>query len=129
MAAHEEWVAHARADWTLRHLEASADEVRATLLQALEKVIADESPSGAARGWVHSTVHRWRYAMVGHEPPNQGDADSWADRSCLWDPALALGVAGDVFAGQPLPHTGVQRAWLSGTALAAKVLDSVSRSA
>ena len=129
MAAYEEWVAHARADWTLRHLEASADEVRATLLHALEKVIADESQSGAARGWVHSVAHRWRYAMVSPEPPNQGDADSWAERLFLWDPALALGVAGDAFAGQPLPHTGVQRAWLSGTALAAKVLDAMNRSA
>lgn len=123
VAGHEAWVAHATADWTLQHLEAPADEVREALLRALEGLIAGASQAGEAGQWTHAVVHRWRYAMVSPEPRDREGAGSWTDRLCLWDPALALGMAGDAFAGEPLAHTGVQRAWLSGTALAAQMLE------
>lgn len=125
----EAWVGHATADWTLRHLEAPADEVREALLRALEEAIALESWGSTRSDWTHAVLHRWRYAMVSPDPVDRDGAGSWADRPCLWDAGLCLGVAGDAFAGQPSPHTGVQRAWLSGTALAAKMLGVLNRGA
>lgn len=111
------WVAHARDDWSLAHLEDPAEAVQAVLLDALTTVLqahrtdtARGVEAGLTASWDYVTVHRWRYAHVGHSP--------WSTEACLWDTALGLGLAGDAFGHPTLRETGVERAWRSGTALA-----------
>ena len=144
----ETWVAHATAAWTLQHLEAEPEQVRATLVHALDVAVSSadapdthtrdthapdkqserNSPNFQGR-WCHAVVHRWRYAVVSPQQMQAGPGNAWAGRDFLWDPQLFLGVAGDAFSGPPSHHTGVQRAWLSGTALAARLIECFNEAA
>lgn len=115
----QRWVLHATAAWSTAELERSADETTAALLAALQTV-AEPGPPWAAPA--HAVAHRWRYAQVA-EP---------AAGACGWDAALRLGSCGDAWGGVAArsgagPETaavpeGVERAWLSGRALAQAVL-------
>lgn len=118
------WVAHATDEWTLAHLEDPAENVLNALLAALEVVL--DGHGQAPKTWAHAAVHRWRYALVAPAPTGTEAHEDWSTQPCLWDPTFALGVAGDAFCGVRARHTGVQRAWLSGTQLAEQVLQSLA---
>jgi renalase len=96
----ESWVVQADADWSQVHLEDTAPDVAATLLQALSAAIGVALPVPIA-----ATAHRWRYAM---------SAGLGVD--ALWNADISLGVCGDWLIG---PR--VEAAWLSGQALAARI--------
>jgi predicted NAD/FAD-dependent oxidoreductase len=97
----EAWVIQASPDWSRDHLEREAPRVADDLLAAFF-----EAAGRAAVSPVMLTAHRWRYARSGS-----------ARQEFLWDPALRLGACGDWLRG---PR--VENAWLSGRALAARVL-------
>lgn len=95
----ESWLLHASAAWSEAHLEQSAEEVAAQLLDAFTAL---GGPAPAA--W---TVHRWRYA----------DTEAPLQLGCAWDAALQLGLCGDWLNGGK-----VEGAWLSGRRLAQSLL-------
>ena len=97
----EAWVVHAGAEWSARHLESGKEEIAAVLAGAFA------AATGVAVSPVHAVGHRWRYAFV-TEPLGE---------DCLYDPDTGLGLAGDWCLG---PR--IEAAWLSGCALAGRVL-------
>jgi hypothetical protein len=102
----EVWVLHASPGWSQEHL----DEEPATVGEALLSGFAEfvDGPLPAPR-W--QQAHRWRYAL----PENPlGDG-------CLWDGGLGIGACGD-WCGRG----GVEGAWLSGEALAGRLLGDLS---
>ena len=117
------WVLHAQPDWSAAHLELPAADATALLMQALMEARMQtqmQTPIDARGGPLpspaHMAAHRWRYARVASPLPE----------ACGWDAALRLGSAGDAWAGRPsdsgaVPE-GVERAWLSGRALAEAAL-------
>ncbi|MFM9916084.1 MAG: NAD(P)/FAD-dependent oxidoreductase [Rhizobacter sp.] len=101
------WVLHATPAWTFDHLEAAPAEVITKLLRAFaEKCGVDLGIP------VHSAAHRWRYAQV--QTPR---AEPFG-----WNASLRLGACGDAWHGASTPPRqradGIERAWLSGRALA-----------
>lgn len=106
----QRWVLHATAAWSTAELERSPEDAVAALLAALQTV-AEPGPPWPAPA--HAVAHRWRYAQVA-EP---------AAGACGWDAALRLGSCGDAWGGGAAAGPeGVERAWLSGRALAQAVL-------
>ena len=97
------WVLHARSAWSRLHLEHPADWVQAQLQAALADWL------GEPVHWHHAVTHRWRYAMP-QACAAAPSGHSW------WDPSLGLGVCGDFLGGN-----GVEGAWLSARALAARI--------
>lgn len=75
----ERWTVQASPEWSQRHLEDSADRVKAKLLKAFTEVtgIRAEPP--------YAEVHRWRYAQT-TEP---------LGRSHAWDAKAGIGLCGD----------------------------------
>ncbi len=96
------WVAIASPDWSRAHLDDAADAIEGALLVALSKLCNQSMP---LIRW--SGVQRWRYAHP-VQPLEVG---------CLWDDALGIGACGDWCLG-----ARVEAAWLSGEALAGRVL-------
>ncbi len=96
----EAWVIQAGPDWSRDNLELPAGDVVAPLLDELAKHADGPLPTPLS-----ATAHRWRYARSGN-----------AQRGCLWNAGLRLGVCGDWLIG---PR--VEAAWLSGTALAERM--------
>ena len=112
------WVLHATPTWTLAHLDAAPAEVIADLLGAFTR------QSGVGLGVpVHAAAHRWRYAQV-HAPR----AEPFG-----WNSSLRLGACGDAWHRLDAPLTrsadGVERAWLSGAALAREMVRELSGAA
>ena len=118
------WVLHASAAWSAANVELPAAEATSQLLQALAVATAS---SGALPAPAHAVAHRWRYAQVA--APAAG--------ACGWDAALRLGSCGDAWAGSDTADVGtgtgtgrlaegVERAWLSGRALASAALAELS---
>ena len=99
----ESWVVQAGPAWSRDHLEADAGTVIPALLDALARRAAAPLPEPAS-----AAAHRWRYARAGA-----------AGGGPAWNPALRLGACGDWLIG---PR--VEAAWLSGTRLAAAMLES-----
>ena len=97
----ETWLLHANAPWSEAHLEDSPDAVADELLRAFSEL---GGPAPQAR-----TAHRWRYADT--EPP--------IGEVCAWDASARIGICGDWLNGGK-----VEGAWLSGRALARRVLDA-----
>jgi hypothetical protein len=98
----ETWTLHASAEWSEAHIEDSADHVAAALIAAFCAL------GGAAPlAW---SAHRWRYAIT----------DSAVEGGCAWHAGASLGLCGDWLNGGR-----VEGAWLSGHALAQRVLASV----
>ncbi|AWN45578.1 FAD-dependent oxidoreductase [Methylobacterium terrae] len=93
-------VAHASASWSRANLECEADDVAERLVAALRDLV----PLGEIR---HRAAHRWRYAAV----------ERAVGEPCLFAPETGLGFAGDGCLG---PR--VEFAYLSGLALAGRVL-------
>lgn len=105
------WVLHATPAWSAAHLELSPEAATDAMLQALPALGVRTAPT-------HAVAHRWRYAQVAAP----------AAAACGWDAALRLGSCGDAWGGgdgASLPE-GVERAWLSGQALAQAVLASAA---
>ncbi len=105
------WVAHASAEWTQVHLEATPAAVQAAMSQALATLLPTASGSDKLQ-WHHRAVHRWRYAAsavsLGVE--------------CWWDARRGLGVCGDFMGSQATWQGGVEAAWRSGDELADTLL-------
>ena len=97
----ESWVVQAQPDWSRDWLEEPADKVSAELLAHLGKALGIEMLQPLS-----ATAHRWRYAM------SSGTGDE-----ALWCPDKALGACGDW-----LIAPRVECAWLSGRALANRIL-------
>jgi predicted NAD/FAD-dependent oxidoreductase len=97
------WVVHAGEAWSRAHLEDPAADVQARLQDALAQHV------GQPLAWRHASAHRWRYA---HAP-----ADAAVPERCDWDADAGLGACGDALGG-----AGVEGAWLSGRALAARLV-------
>ena len=106
-----QWVAHARAGWSRRHLEQPAEWVRQQMQAAMAECL------GRAVDWHHCAVHRWRFALP--QAHRAGPSES-----CWWDAAQGLGVCGDFLGG-----SGVEGAWLSGQSLSAALLARASGAA
>ena len=99
-AGRESWLLHASAAWSEAHIECDGEEVAAQLLAAFA-ALGGPPP----QRW---SVHRWRYAST---PQARSEV-------CLWEPAQSLGVCGDWLNGGT-----VEAAWLSGQALAQRIID------
>lgn len=98
----ETWTLHASAEWSEAHVEDSPESVAAALIAAFCAL------GGAAPlAW---SVQRWRYAIT----------DSAQAGGCVWDAGGGVGLCGDWANGGR-----VEGAWLSGHALAQRVLASV----
>ncbi len=95
------WLLIADSRWSQAHLEADADWVCAQL-------VGDFRRAGAPRP-SSSVAHRWRYALAS-SPLRQG---------CRWDAQSRIGLCGDWLADGT-----VEGAWLSGQALAERILAS-----
>jgi len=99
------WVLHASPDWTESHIEASKDDVERQLIQEFWRA------TGHVPTPLHMSMsHRWRYAT-----PVQSLTEN-----CLFEPKTLIGACGDWCAG---PR--VEGAFLSGVALAGRILGSV----
>lgn len=91
---------HASPQWSLTHLEDSADRIITALQQTFQSL------TGITATPDYKRAHRWRYALV-QTPLGQ---------PCLWDPAQHLGLCGDwCLAGK------LEAAYLSGQALGIKL--------
>ena len=99
------WVLHAEPRWTRKHLNDPREQVETALLEAFAALVEVAGGTLPAISWRQS--HSWLYSLV--ETP--------LEEGCLWDPALGLGACGDWCLG-----ARVEGAWLSGEALAGRVL-------
>jgi predicted NAD/FAD-dependent oxidoreductase len=97
----EAWVLQGAPDWSRDHLEADAPWVIDALAAALAARLGVGLPPPLT-----AAAHRWRYARSG----TQG-------AGAIWEADLRLGLCGDWLLG---PR--VEAAWLSGTALADRLL-------
>lgn len=95
----ESWLLHASADWSEAHIELDADSVAAVLLPAFAE-LGGTSP----QRW---SAHRWRFASTAQR---HGEV-------CVWDGGLGVGMCGDWLNGG-----NVEAAWLSGRALAQRIM-------
>ncbi|MBK7685980.1 MAG: NAD(P)-binding protein [Rhodocyclaceae bacterium] len=94
------WLLHASPAWSEEHIEDEADTVAAVMLDAFAQLGAPPP-----QAW---TAHRWRYA----------DSDPALDLGCVWESQLGIGLCGDWLNGGK-----VEGAWLSGRALAQRIVE------
>jgi renalase len=99
----EAWVIHATPEWTRSHLEETREAVAETLMDCAQKITKWAQPPNSLR------AHRWRYALV--EQP--------LGTPYLYD--AGMGLCGDGLLGGR-----IERALLSGVAMAERVLQSRS---
>ncbi len=104
-ATSDNWVLHARADWSRAHLENDADSVAKALLTAFRHEIGSDPAASQIPSQI--LAHRWRYAQV--ETP--------LGTPFLWDAAAGIGLCGDWCVG---PR--IEAAFVSGEALARGVM-------
>lgn len=104
--AEAHWVLHARPGWSRRYLEQPPEWVLPRLQAELFGWL------GQPVSWQHAVVHRWRYAQ-----PQRHTGDPAGH--CWWHAGRRLGVCGDFLGG-----TGAEGAWLSGSRLAAEIMES-----
>ena len=88
----EAWVLHASRDWSVEHLESTADKAGLALVAAFRELTGAPMP-----GFV--SAHRWRYA--------QPEVSSPAPH--VWSEDFNLGLCGDWCGGGM-----IEAAWLSG---------------
>jgi predicted NAD/FAD-dependent oxidoreductase len=101
----ERWTVLARPEWSEERLERRAEDVAPEIARAFASLCA---ASGVAMpSPAHAVAHRWRFALASRE----GGIGS------AFDASLGLGMAGDWLRG-----TRVEDAYLSGVALAGRVL-------
>ena len=94
-SGHGQYVLHATAEWSARHLEWSAEQARAALLDCFREIAGPVEI-------LYATAHRWRYALT-QAPLGQ---------PFLLDHALRIGACGDWCLGARVEH-----GFVSGTAL------------
>ena len=100
------WVAQASTTWSRAQLERAAEEICAEVTPVL---CAHLETAGTV---LHAASHRWRYART-----EQG-----VDSPCLWSAAQGVGACGDFAMAFPQAASDVERAWLSGVAMAGRIL-------
>lgn len=100
------WIAHAAADWTRAHLDATADDVARELAAHLCATLGLDGDA-----LLTANAHRWLYAL----------ADRPLDVGALWEQDLRLAVCGDWCAG-----SRIEGAYLSGQAAAGRLLDHLA---
>jgi predicted NAD/FAD-dependent oxidoreductase len=106
----DRWVLLATPEWSQAHLEDHPDRVAALLTDAFAEIAVTAAAFLPAP--LASRAHRWRYALA-PAPLAEG---------CLWEPALGIGACGDwCLDGR------IEGAWLSGEALAGRVLADLAR--
>ncbi len=103
------WVLHAEPGWTRKHLNDAREQVQAAMLAAFATLVDVAGGALPAITWRQS--HSWLYSLV--ETP--------LEEGCLWDPALGIGACGDWCNG-----ARVEDAWLSGEALAGRILAAMA---
>jgi hypothetical protein len=101
----EAWVVQATGSWSAEHIEDPAAQVEERLLAAMGAALDLDLGRPLA-----SAAHRWRYAMSGG-----------SGEGALWNPRTAVGACGDWLLG---PR--VESAWLSGKALADRLLADIA---
>lgn len=102
------WVAHVRPEHAVRWVDTPKDALVELLLDAFRAVLGVEQiPAWAG-------AHRWRYARAAAERVD--------GPRCLYDPGFGIGVCGDWLVG-----ASVEDAWLSGAAVAGRVLAPLER--
>ncbi|NKJ43101.1 FAD-dependent oxidoreductase [Novosphingobium sp. SG720] len=99
------WVVHAAPDWSRRHLEMEPDAVIGLMVEEFAALAGMALPEPLV-----ARAHRWRFAR----PAGTGN-------TALWDHTLRLGACGDW-----LTEPTIEGAWLSGTALADRILAPVA---
>ncbi len=77
------------------------------MLEAFTSIVGRPLPAV-----VWSRAHRWLYSL----------ADNPLDTDCLWDADLGIGACGDWCRG-----ARIEGAWLSGEALAGRILADAAR--
>jgi len=98
----ESWVLHASPQWSVEHLEANAEDVLRSLLEAARAL-----PQAQPFEEVSAIAHRWRYALAA-EPLDSG---------ALWFEKKRLVLAGDWCNG-----SRIEGAFLSGVAAAGRIM-------
>ena len=111
------WTAHATAEWSAEHLEASPEDVKDALQAALRALLPSTGYANEPVRWHHAETHRWRYAG-----PSLECEDAFDGGEAWWDASLGLGVCGDWLCGG-----GVEAAWHSGDELADVMAASIER--
>ncbi|RGP41061.1 hypothetical protein BPTFM16_01357 [Altererythrobacter insulae] len=99
------WVIHASAGWSKENLEVESDAIAQLLLKELLVAIGSDPIEPA-----HLAAHRWRYAFP----------QTNSEQPAIWDDELAIGICGDY-----LISPSVEGAWLSGRALAQRLLSRI----
>jgi predicted NAD/FAD-dependent oxidoreductase len=74
------WVVHASGDWSREHLEASPEDIAASLLREFAELLGKDLPTPLSL-----TAHRWRYAFV----------DRPLAQACVVDEEIGAGACGD----------------------------------
>ena len=97
------WVLHASPDWSLEHLDRSAEDIAGLLLEA-----AGSLPSARKFKVKSAIAHRWRYALA-RQP---------LDIGMLWVGSKNLVLAGDWCHG-----SRVEGAFLSGLEAAGRIME------
>ncbi len=111
------WVIQTNAAWSREQLEGDAADIAALMASSISTEAASPASSDEPAALIACRAHRWRYAQVERGLPDD----------CLWQERSSLGACGD-WAGMTEDHEvsstshGVQRAWLSGVALAGRIL-------
>lgn len=100
----QRWVLHAAPDWSAAHVEDGREAVAASLIGAFGDLIGQPVTP------VWQSAHRWRHART--RTPAGAD--------CLFDGDRRIGAAGDWCLGAK-----VEAAYLSGAALAGRVLNAI----
>ena len=102
----EAWVVQSSAAWSREHLERTANDICAEVAPLVREQLA------VAGSVLHASSHRWRYART----------ERGLNASCLWDGEVQLGACGDFAQAFPKAASDVERAWLSGVAMAGRIL-------
>lgn len=107
------WQLQCRPEWSALHRD---DEPAGIYRQVMDQIASMASDLPTVSDYY---VHRWLYASGHHHALESDD--------CLWDAQARLGVCGDYFHhpeldAKPEWQTGVESAFLSGKALAARMM-------
>lgn len=102
----EAWVVQSGAPWSRANLERTADDICAEIVPLVREQL------GVAGNVLHASSHRWRYART----------ERGLNTTCLWDSVVRLGACGDFAQAFPHAASDVERAWLSGVAMAGRIL-------
>lgn len=97
----DSWVIQGTPEWSAKHLEDSPEQVVSALSRHFSDLLGMPSANVLT-----ASAHRWRYARSGK-----------SDHGALYNSDLRIGVCGDWMLG---PR--VECAWLSGSALAQKIM-------